>query len=197
MKSVCVYCGSADNMNPVYLEAAYEMGAAISNHGLRLIYGAGSTGLMGAVADGALGVGGEVIGVIPRLFNTPTLAHSKLSYLEVVEDIHIRKARMIELGEAFVALPGGFGTLEELFEVLTWAQIGLHQKPIGLLNTCNYFDSLLTFVEHARVEGFIYTEHRALFTHTDRPEALLDALVNHKYPSGLDRWLTREDIPPG
>jgi len=197
MKSVCVYCGSADNMDPVYLDAAYEMGAAIANHGLRLIYGAGSTGLMGAVADGALGAGGEVIGVIPRLFNTPTLAHSKLSHLEVVEDIHIRKARMIELAEAFVALPGGFGTLEELFEVLTWAQIGLHQKPIGLLNTCNYFDSLLTFVEHARVEGFIYTEHRALFTHTDRPEALLDALVNHKYPSGLDRWLTREDIPPG
>ena len=192
MESVCVYCGSADNMDPVYLDAAYEMGAAIAERGLRLIYGAGSTGLMGAVADGALGSGGEVIGVIPKLFNTPTLAHSKLSHLEVVEDIHVRKARMIELAEAFIALPGGFGTLEELFEVLTWAQIGLHQKPIGLLNTRNYFNSLLTFVAHARGEGFIYDEHQKLFTHTNLPEVLLNALATYKQPSGLDRWLTRK-----
>ncbi len=193
MESVCVYCGSADNMDPVYLDAAYEMGAAIAERGLRLIYGAGSTGLMGAVADGALGSGGEVIGVIPKLFNTPTLAHSKLSHLEVVEDIHVRKARMIELAEAFIALPGGFGTLEELFEVLTWAQIGLHHKPIGLLNTRNYFNSLLKFVKHAQEEGFIYDEHQKLFTHTNLPEVLLNALVTYKQPSGLERWLTRKD----
>lgn len=193
MESVCVYCGSADNMDLVYLDAAYEMGAAIAERGLRLIYGAGSTGLMGAVADGALGSGGEVIGVIPKLFNTPTLAHSKLSHLEVVEDIHVRKARMIELAEAFIALPGGFGTLEELFEVLTWAQIGLHHKPIGLLNTCNYFNSLLKFVKHAQEEGFIYDEHQKLFTHTNLPEVLLNALVTYKQPSGLERWLTRKD----
>lgn len=193
MESVCVYCGSADNMDPVYLDAAYKMGAAIAERGLRLIYGAGSTGLMGAVADGALGSGGEVIGVIPKLFNTPTLAHSKLSHLEVVEDIHVRKARMIELAEAFIALPGGFGTLEELFEVLTWAQIGLHQKPIGLLNTRNYFNSLLKFVEHARGEGFIYDEHQELFTYTNLPEVLLNALVTYKQPSGLERWLTRKE----
>ncbi len=193
MESVCVYCGSADNMDPVYLDAAYEMGAAIAERGLRLIYGAGSTGLMGAVADGALGSGGEVIGVIPKLFNTPTLAHSKLSHLEVVEDIHVRKARMIELAEAFIALPGGFGTLEELFEVLTWAQIGLHHKPIGLLNTRNYFNSLLKFVKHAQEEGFIFGEHQKLFTHTNLPEVLLNALVTYKQPSGLERWLTRKD----
>jgi uncharacterized protein (TIGR00730 family) len=192
MKSVCVYCGSSDDIKKEYLDAARRMGNAIAHRGLQLVYGAGSTGMMGAVADGALEEGGEVIGVIPSIFNTPQLAHSRLTRLEVVDNIHLRKARMIELADGFIALPGGFGTLEELFEILTWAQIGLHDKPVGLLNTNNYFDPLLALVEHAYKEGFIYTEHRELYTHASQPEALLDVMKNHRRPRGLERWLERD-----
>jgi len=194
MKSICVYCGSADKMHPDYQTAAREMGGAIAKRGWQLIYGAGSTGLMGAVADGALEMGGEVIGVIPSYFNTPTLAHSGLTQLEVVDTIHERKARMIKLADAIIALPGGFGTLEELLEALTWAQIGLHRKPVGLLNVRNYYDPLLKLIEHARSEGFIYAEHASLFTWREKPQDLLEALSNHHHPEGLERWLTREDI---
>jgi uncharacterized protein (TIGR00730 family) len=193
MKSVCVYCSSSDQLPPEYLAAAREMGAAIAGRGLQIVYGAGSTGLMGALADGALQAGGRVVGVIPALFNTPKLAHNGLTRLEVVETIHVRKARMIELADAFIALPGGYGTLEELFEVLTWAQIGLHAKPVGLLNTHGYYDALLEQVERARREGFIYQEHRSLFTCAGDPGELLDALANFKRPTGLERWLSRDD----
>ena len=124
MKSILVYCGSSDRIPQAYLDSAYEMGQVIGRHRLQLIYGAGKTGLMGAVADGMLSVGGEVICVIPEMFNTPQMAHAQLSRLEVVADIHTRKARMIELSDMIVALPGGFGTFEEFFEALTWAQIG-------------------------------------------------------------------------
>jgi hypothetical protein len=148
---------------------------------------------MGALADGALQARGKVIGVIPRYFNTPVLAHQNLTSLEVVESIHERKARMIELADAFIALPGGFGTFEELFEALTWAQIGLHSNPIGLLNTKRYFDPLLAMVEHAQTQGFIYDEHRSLFSCEEKPDALLNALENHTHPEGLERWMTREE----
>ena len=193
MRSICVYCGSSDKIHSGYREAAMQMGAAIASRGMELIYGAGSTGLMGAVANGALEAVGQVIGVIPGYFNTPQLAHGGLSRIEIVETIHQRKARMAEMADAFIALPGGYGTLEELFEILTWAQIGLHSKPVGLLNTRGYFDPLLEVVEHARREGFIYAEHRALFTHAAEPEKLLDALSSHSPPPGLDRWLSREE----
>ena len=148
---------------------------------------------MGAVANGALENEGHVVGVIPEIFNTPTLAHNGLTRLEIVEDMHQRKARLVELSDGFIALPGGFGTLEELFEVLTWAQIGLHQKPIGLLNVQHYFDPLLELLENANSEGFIYSEHQALYTSSDNPGQLLETLLNHKPPSGLERWLTREE----
>jgi len=192
LRSICVYCGSSDKTNSAYLNAAYEMGAVIAARGLQLVYGAGGTGLMGAVANGALENGGEVIGVLPEIFNTPTLAHKGLTRLEIVEDMPQRKARLAELAEAFIALPGGFGTLEELFEILTWAQIGLHQKPVGLLNVRRYFDPLLELVDKASSEGFIYHEHRALLTSSDEPKVLLEALLNHKPPTGLERWLTRQ-----
>ena len=192
MKSICVYCGSSDKMRPAYLECARQMGVTAARRGLEIIYGAGSTGLMGALADGAMQAGGQVTGVIPGFFNTPQLAHTGLTHLEVVENLHQRKARMAELAEAFVALPGGFGTLEELFEILTWAQIGLHSKPIGLLNALHYFDPLLTMIDHARVEGFIYAEHRALFTYAENPDDLLDAMEKHQPPTGLGKWLTRD-----
>jgi uncharacterized protein (TIGR00730 family) len=192
MRSICVYCGSADKIHPDYLSAARQMGLAIAQRGLELIYGAGSTGLMGALADSTLQAGGQVTGVIPHYFNTPRLAHRALTRLEVVDTIQQRKARMAELADAFIALPGGFGTLEELFEMLTWAQIGLHHKPIGLLNVRGYFDPLLALVDRARTEGFIYAEHRTLFTYAEEPAALLKTLEDHHPPEGLDRWLTRE-----
>jgi uncharacterized protein (TIGR00730 family) len=193
LKTICVYCGSSDKIHPDYLEGARQMGAAIVNRGLQLAYGAGSTGLMGALANGALEKGGEVTGVIPGYFNTPQLAHHGLTRLEVVETIHARKARLAEIADAFIALPGGYGTFEEFFEILTWAQIGLHKKPIGLLNLRNYYTPLLEMVELARKEGFIYEEHLALFHIYADPESLLDALTSYKPPENLERWLNRED----
>ena len=193
MKTVCVYCGSSDKMGDEYLEAAREMGAAIAGRGLILAYGAGSTGMMGSVADGALETGGEVIGVIPRMFATPTLMHTGLSRLEIVDSMHARKQRLVEISDAFIALPGGYGTFEELFEVLTWAQIGLHHKPVGILNIQHYFDRLLSAIEHAQTEGFMYAEHSSLFVHSDKAEALLDMLTDYQYPQGMEKWLTRAE----
>ncbi len=193
MKKICVYCGSSDKIPTSYLEAAFQMGQSIAHRGWQLWYGAGSTGLMGAVADGVLRAGGEVVGVIPELFNTPQLAHTHLTRLEVVDSMHQRKQRLAEQADVFVALPGGYGTFEELFEILTWSQIGLHRKPVGLLNTAGYYDPLLSMIEHALHEGFIYDEHRALFACAAEPGDLLDALDNFTLPAGLERWLSRED----
>jgi uncharacterized protein (TIGR00730 family) len=193
MKKICVYCGSSDKLHPDYLAAAFQMGSLLAARKIEVIYGAGSTGSMGALADGALQAGGKVTGVIPDYFNTPALAHQNLTSLEIVDSIHERKARMIELADAFIALPGGFGTFEELFEALTWAQIGLHSKPVGLLNTRHYFDPLLAMVKHAQTEGFIYDEHRALFTCEQEPASLLTNLSKHTPPQGLERWMTREE----
>jgi uncharacterized protein (TIGR00730 family) len=192
MKAICVYCGSSDRIPQEYLDAARQMGKVLADRGLTLVYGAGCSGSMGALANAALADGGEVVGVIPTLFNTPQLVHNHLTHLEVVSDMHTRKARMVELADAFVALPGGYGTLDELFEILTWAQIGLHHKPIGLLNSRGFFDSLLGWIDRAQAEGFIYAEHRSLFTCADTPDQLLDALAEHQRPKGLERWLTRE-----
>ena len=193
MKIICVYCGSSDKMHPEYLEAARWMGESIARRKLTLIYGAGCTGMMGAVADGALAAGGEVVGVIPELFATPQLMHTGLTRLEIVDSMHTRKARLAELADAFIALPGGFGTFEELFEMLTWAQIGLHRKPVGLLNTLDYFVPLLKMVEHAYQEGFLYDEHAHIISHAARPDELLDMLGGFRYPGGMERWLTREE----
>jgi uncharacterized protein (TIGR00730 family) len=193
MKTICVYCGSADKMGDEYLLAARQMGAAIALHGYVLTYGAGCTGMMGAIADGALQSGGEVIGVIPRMFATPTLMHNGLSQLEIVANMHIRKQRLVDISDAFIALPGGYGTFEELFEVLTWAQIGLHRKPVGILNVHHYYDALLLAIDHARSEGFMYAEHQSLFVCADKPDALLEKLDRYQYPQGMEKWLTREE----
>jgi len=192
IRNICVYCGSSDRLHPDYLTAARQVGETLARNGMHIIYGAGSTGLMGAVADGALDIGGQVTGVIPSYFNTPKLAHTRLTRLEVVDTIHQRKARMAELADGFIALPGGFGTFEELFEILTWAQIGLHRKPVGILNIRQYFDPLLQMVERARAEGFIYDEHRSLFSFAENPVELLAEMHNHIHPDGLDKWLTRQ-----
>ena len=193
MNTICIFSGSSDKIPAFYVDAALEMGRILAARGIRIVYGAGCTGLMGAVADGALAAGGEVIGVIPAFFNTPQLVHKNLTILEVVDTMHQRKARMADLADGFIALPGGFGTLDELFEIITWAQIGLHKKPIGLLNTQKYYDPLISLVEHAKEHGFIYSEHRALFTYADHPAELFEAMSNHQHPEGLERWVTREE----
>lgn len=192
LRAVCVYCGSADGVRPEYLSAALQMGKTLAQAGLRLVYGAGRTGLMGAVAEGALQSGGQVTGVIPAYLNTPQLIHAGLTRLEVVNTIHERKARMSKLADAFIALPGGYGTFEELFETLTWAQLGLHQKPIGLLNILGYFDPLIELVQHALREKFIYDEHRTLLLSEAEPQLLLQALRTYRTPENLDRWINRE-----
>lgn len=191
MNSICVYCGSSDLVDDKYLEVARLMGTAIAGRGMQLIFGGGSSGLMGAVSDSAIESGGEVVGVITQQFNKAELAHQGLSRLEVLDDMHQRKARMIELSDAFIALPGGFGTLEELFEVLTWAQIGLHSKAIGLLNAHSYYDALLEFFSQAKREGFIFQKHEALYRQANTSENLLDALEAYQAPEGLEAWLER------
>lgn len=190
-KMICVYCGSADGLDQIYLDAARILGGLLANRGIALVYGAGKTGLMGALADGMLEAGGKVVGVVPENLNQPQLIHAGLSTLEVVPDIHARKARMSQLADAFITLPGGYGTLDELFETLTWAQIGLHSKPVGLLNTGGYFSPLLEMIERARSERFIYDEHRDLLVSSSDPADLLTRLEQFKVPSGLERWVTR------
>lgn len=191
LERIGVYCGSSDDVDPSYLQAARLAGQTLAGHGVTIIFGGGGTGMMGALADGALTAGGKVLGIIPRRFNNAELAHSGLTEMRVVETMHERKAAMADLAQAFIALPGGYGTLEELFEILTWAQIGLHTKPVGLLNVRGYFDPLLVFIEHMRVEGFIYDEHRALLACEQDPEALLQRLEEFRPPPTLDRWVHR------
>jgi len=193
LQNLCVYCGSSDRVDAAYLEAAAEMGAALAARSITLVYGGGSTGLMGRLADAVLQNNGRVIGVIPVMFETPELRHTGLTELQVVGNMHERKARMVELADGFVALPGGFGTFDELFEILTWSQIGLHRKPIGVLNVNAYFDPLLAMIEHAQSEGFIYHEHIELLVNETSPEALLDRLDGYEIPSGLEHWVHRKE----
>jgi len=192
IKSICVYCGSADGLKKEYYDAAYALGNLLALKNIKLIYGAGKTGLMGAVANGVLDQDGEVIGIVPTLLNEPQLIHANLTELEVLPDIQQRKARMSELADAFIALPGGYGTFDELFETLTWAQIGIHHKPIGLLNTNHYFDPLLKLIEHALEEKFIYAEHRILLVDDAKPNLLLKKLFSFQEPSGLEKWIQRD-----
>ena len=169
------------------------MGAILAERGIRLIYGGGKTGLMGAIADGALATGGEVIGVIIPSMNTPALAHDGLTRMEVPPDMHARKGRMHELADGYIALPGGFGTFDELFETITWAQTGAHQKPVGLLNVRDYYAPLLVAMDHAVEEGFVFKEHRdSIFCDSD-PSRLLDAMATYEHPhEAVKRWM-RED----
>jgi uncharacterized protein (TIGR00730 family) len=193
MKSVCVFCGSADGLSSDYLTGARRTGELLARRGLRLIYGGGRTGLMGAVAEGALAAGGEAIGIIIPSMNTPALAHTGLSRLEVTADMHARKARMHALADGYMALPGGFGTFDELFETITWGQVGAHQKPVGLLNLNDYYVPLLAAIDHAVNEGFIFREHRqALYFESD-PGRLLDLMENHQHPDeAVRRWMRQD-----
>lgn len=181
-----VYCGSSLGRSPVYAEAAREMGREMVNRGLGLVYGGGGVGLMGVLADAVLAHGGEVIGVIPRHLVAREIGHKTVEDLRVVETMHERKAMMAELGDAFVALPGGAGTLEELFEAWTWAQLGLHMKPVGLLNVEGYYDALLRLIQHTVDEGFARAEYAAMLIAESRPAALLDRLAAYR-PRG-EKW---------
>ena len=193
MKSICVFCGSADGVSPDYLSAARAMGRVLARRGLRLVYGGGRTGLMGAVAEGVLAGGGEAIGVIIPSMNTGALAHAGLTRMDVAPDMHARKARMHELAEGYVAMPGGFGTFDELFEALTWGQVGAHQKPVGLLNVKDYYAPLLAAIDHAVEQGFIFREHRQALCCESDPEKLLDALDRHRHPhEAVKRWMRQD-----
>jgi len=182
MKRICVFCGSSPGNDPRYLEAARSMGRLLAGRGLGLVYGGGSVGLMGAVADAALAAGGEAIGVIPRVLQIRELAHRSLTTLHVVGSMHERKALMAELSDGFVALPGGMGTLEELSEVLTWAQLGIHARPVGLLDVAGYYRPLATFFDQAVTAGFLRPSHRRLLLVGDQPGPLLDELAAWRGP---------------
>ena len=193
MKSICVFCGSSDNVHTDYIEGARLMGRTLAERGIRLIYGGGKTGLMGVVADAVLEAGGIVVGVIIPTMNTAALAHIGLSQMDVVDGMHARKARMHELSDGYIAMPGGFGTFDELFETVTWAQTGAHEKPVGLFNIRNYYVPLLTAIDHAVAEGFIFQEHRdVLFSDAD-PNALIDKMERYEHPkAAVKRWMREE-----
>lgn len=172
MRSICVYCGSGFGRSPAYRAAAQSLGASLARHGKALVYGGGHVGLMGVVADAALSGGGTVIGVIPKNLVAREVEHRGLSQLFEVDDMHARKAKMAELSDAFIALPGGLGTFDELFEMLTWAQLRMHRKPVALLNVEGYFEPLLSAIEHAIQEGFVAPENRSLLKVFSSLEAL-------------------------
>jgi uncharacterized protein (TIGR00730 family) len=193
VKSICVYCGSANKASQKYFLATREVGKTIARAGLTLIYGGGRTGLMGALADSVLENGGEVTGVIVESMNTPELAHTGLTRLEVEPTIHLRKARMYALADGYIALPGGYGTLDELFETLTWAQIGEHHKPVGLLNVDGYYDLLLEMLDRAMQEKFLFPEHRASLLCDTDPGKLLQAMAAYQpVHEAVKRWMRQE-----
>jgi hypothetical protein len=177
----------------VYAEAARQFGAALGQHRLRLVFGAGHVGLMGVVADAVLQAGGEAVGVIPQALVDKELAHTNLTALHVVDTMHQRKALMADLADGFAALPGGYGTADEFFEILTWAQLGLHAKPIGLLNTAGFFDPLLAWVDRAVEEGFLRPEHRELLRVAAEPDALLDLLQAARPIPETPKWIDAGD----
>lgn len=189
MKSVCVFCGSSDGVRPEYLAAARALGAALARRKLALVYGGASVGLMGAVANAVMSAGGQVIGVIPATLDKKEIAHRGLTELHVVDSMHTRKQMMADRADGFIALPGGLGTMEELFEVLTWRLLGIHQKPAGLLDVAGYYRPLITFLESTISEGFLRREQLQLNVATD-PDALLDAL-EHSPPVRVEKWLDR------
>jgi uncharacterized protein (TIGR00730 family) len=191
MERICVFCGSSPGARPEYEAAAVEIAGLLAERGLGLVYGGAHVGLMGTIADTVLAAGGEAIGVIPRTLVDKEIAHTGLTDLRVVGSMHERKALMVELADGFVALPGGSGTLDELFEAFTWAQLGFHRKPIGLLDVCGYWKPLLAFLDHAVEERFLRADHRDALLVEREPRALLDRLARYE-PRAVDKWIDRE-----
>ncbi|MEZ5419695.1 MAG: TIGR00730 family Rossman fold protein [Vicinamibacterales bacterium] len=189
MARICVFCASTPGARPEYADAARAFGRALVAGGHTLVYGGGNVGLMGVVADATLAAGGEVTGVIPHALMAREIGHGGVTHLHVVDSMHERKALMADLSDAFVALPGGVGTFEELFEAITWTQLGLHRKPCGVLNVGGFYDGLLAFLDHAWTEGFIKPETRAIVVAGSDPAALLDTLLATEIPP-VPRWIS-------
>lgn len=188
VKTICVFCGSTSGRRPAYARAARLLGRALVRREMGLVTGGGSIGLMGVVADAVISAGGRAVGIIPRALARKEIAHHGLTRLEVVASMHVRKARMAELSDAFVALPGGIGTLEELTEVLTWGYLGLHAKPVGLLDVEGYWGPLIRLLDHAVEEGFLRPAHRELVVVDRSPARLVDRLRRHQVPAA-PRWI--------
>ena len=182
MKRMCVFCGSSPGLMPEYSQAARRLGSILAQRQVGLVYGGGNVGMMGQLAKAVIEQGGEVIGVIPRELLEKKVAFTELSDLRVVCSMHERKALMAELADGFIALPGGLGTLEEFFEVWTWAQLGLHQKPCGLLNVCDYYTPLITFLDHVVTQGFLAAAHRSMVMVEEHPETLLEQFDQYRAP---------------
>jgi len=192
MKRVCVFCGSSAGSRPLYAEAARATGRLLAERGIGLVYGGGNVALMGVVADAVLAAGGEVTGVIPRALMEREVGHRGLTTLHVVGTMHERKALMVDLSDGFVALPGGYGTLDELCEALTWSQLGIHARPCGVLNVDGYFDALLALIDHAVREGFVREPHRGLVLEATEPAALLDEMARFQ-PPATEKWIRGGD----
>ncbi|MBI4206704.1 MAG: TIGR00730 family Rossman fold protein [Betaproteobacteria bacterium] len=193
VRSVCVFCGSNVGKSEIYAQAARGLARAIVGEGLKLVYGGGNIGLMGVLAEAALAAGGHVTGVTPRSLLEKEVVHTGLTDLRVVESMHERKALMAELSDAFIALPGGLGTLEETFEILTWAQLGFHRKPCGVLNVAGFYDKLGAFLDYAVDERFIKPEHRAMLLVDVDPAVLVARLKTHRVPA-VSKWIGRGQI---
>ena len=193
LRRVCVFCGSSMGFTPAYAEAAAELGKLLAQRGIGLVYGGASVGTMGVVADAALAAGGEVIGVIPEALSSVEIAHAGLTELHVVSDMHQRKAKMAALSDGFLALPGGAGTLEELFEVWTWAQLGMHRKPCALLDVNGYFASLTAFLEHSVAERFVREQNRAMLLTDEDPKRLIARLRDFDPEAMQPKWIDRAE----
>ena len=190
MKRLCVFAGSSAGCRPEYQRIADDLGRALADRHIGLVDGGARVGLMGIVANAVLESAGQVVGVIPEVLVAKEVAHEGLTELRVVGSMHERKAVMADLADGFIALPGGWGTLEEFFEVLTWAQLGLHRKPCGLLNTRGYFDGLMSFVDHSIREGFVRREYRSMISVANSPGELIDLLSRYE-PPVVEKWLDR------
>lgn len=193
IKKICVYCGSSPGKNPAYLQAAESLAKHMCKRGIGLVYGGAAIGVMGAVANAVLDSGGEVIGVIPSSLAVKEVAHSGLTELHVVASMHERKAMMAELSDGFIALPGGWGTLEEIFEILTWAQLGFHHKPCGLLNVGSYYDGLIAFLDNAFEQQFVNELCRPMLMKAPEPEALLDQFAEYRAPK-VRKWVGEDEL---
>jgi uncharacterized protein (TIGR00730 family) len=189
-RRICVYCGSNAGNDPAHRAAAHDLGAFLAHSGIGLVYGGGNVGLMGAVADGALSQNGEVIGVIPKSLMEKELGHGGVTELHVVTSMHERKQMMVDLSDGFIALPGGFGTLDELFETLTWLQLSFHDKPVGLLNVGGFFDGLIEFIDHMSRSGFLKPEHARCVLVENDPTQLLAAMESFR-PPDLGKWIEK------
>jgi uncharacterized protein (TIGR00730 family) len=193
MRRLCVFCGSSSGSRAEYRQTARRLGELLAARGIGLVFGGGHIGLMGVLADAVLQAGGEAIGVIPQGLVDRELAHGGLTTLHVVETMHQRKALMADLSDGFAALPGGYGTADEFFELLTWGQLGLHAKPMGLLNVAGFFDPLVGWVDHCVREGFVRPEHRALLQLTADPKELLELLAQYRAPRETPKWIVEGD----